>query len=301
MILVITSSFDKTIDYIEKKHNVKNFFRFNIDNFSNYQVSYDNDGFKIIDSQFKFLREKDCISIYYRKPTPEDLFLSGIAKQYHPHIYREVFTLIDGIVDSFEGTCLSKPSVTRRADNKINQARVAKKVGFTLPAFVITNYFSFIEQKLTHPIIKPLSSGVVETSNRKEFVQTNIVDRTKDTKNLKYSPSYFQEYQVKDFEVRVTIVKNLVFSVKIESEDKVDWRKNGNKIIYSNIGMPDEIKEKCLMFMLEFGMEYGCFDFIVYKGKWYFLEMNANGQWAWLDAELNINISGAILEYLTHE
>ncbi|HCR3025572.1 TPA: MvdC/MvdD family ATP grasp protein [Serratia marcescens] len=301
MILIITSSFDKTVDYIEKKHNVKNLFRFNINDFSSYQVSYDSDGFKIVDRNFKSLKEKDCTSIYYRKPTPEDLLSSGIAKEYHPHIYREVFTLIDGIVDSFEGICLSKPSIIRRADNKISQAKLAKKIGFTLPELVITNHFPFIEQKLTHPIIKPLSSGVVETSSRKEFVQTNLVDRKKETTNLKYSPSYFQEYQDKDFEVRVTIVKNSFFPVRIDSKDKIDWRKSDNQILYSNTDIPDEIKDKCLMFMLAFGIEYGCFDFIVHNETWYFLEMNANGQWAWLDAELNMNISGAILEYLNHE
>lgn len=30
MILVITSSFDKTIDYIVKKHSINNFYRFEI-------------------------------------------------------------------------------------------------------------------------------------------------------------------------------------------------------------------------------------------------------------------------------
>lgn len=40
MILVITSSFDKTIDYIIKKQCVDDFYVFNIDKFSEYQVSY---------------------------------------------------------------------------------------------------------------------------------------------------------------------------------------------------------------------------------------------------------------------
>ncbi len=37
MILVITSSFDKTIDYLIKKQSVDNFYVFNIDKFSEYQ------------------------------------------------------------------------------------------------------------------------------------------------------------------------------------------------------------------------------------------------------------------------
>ena len=48
MILVITSSFDKTIDYIVKKHSINNFYRLDVDNFSEYKFSYTKKGFSIV-------------------------------------------------------------------------------------------------------------------------------------------------------------------------------------------------------------------------------------------------------------
>jgi len=45
-------------------------------------------------------------------------------------------------------------------------------------------------------------------------------------------------------------------------------------------------------------MEFGCFDFIVNNDEWYFLEMNSNGQWAWLEFETGSPISQEIVEYL---
>ena len=46
-------------------------------------------------------------------------------------------------------------------------------------------------------------------------------------------------------------------------------------------------------------MKFGCFDFIIKDDLWFFLEMNANGQWAWLEFETGLNISGAIIDFLT--
>ncbi|ECY3259882.1 hypothetical protein AU577_25135, partial [Salmonella enterica subsp. enterica serovar Alachua] len=77
-----------------------------------------------------------------------------------------------------------------------------------------------------------------------------------------------------------------------------DWRKNNNEISYSTVEMPDSIKEKCLKYMSVMNIYFGCFDFIVFDGKWFFLEMNANGQWAWLENETHINVSNEIVRFL---
>ena len=132
----------------------------------------------------------------------------------------------------------------------------------------------------------------------KEFVQTNIVDANINLDALKYSPSYFQLYQKKDYEIRATFVSSEVFVVKIESLNEIDWRKSDNKITYSVCEMPDDIYNKCIKFMKLCKMDFGCFDFIVHNDSWYFLEMNVNGQWAWLEFETELDISGSIVRYL---
>lgn len=301
MILVITSSYDKTIDFIQEKHSFNGFFRLNLDQFSSYEVAYNQSGFSITNKSLETLNESSCLSIYYRKPTPEIIPESIINPSYIPHLYREVFSFIEGVAESFNGKCLSKPSLLRKADNKLYQMKIANIVGFSTINSVLTNNIDNVKEQLTKPIIKPLSSGLVETKLHKEFVQTNLVDFSKDTSALKFSPSYFQDYQEKDFEVRLTVINNKFYPVKIESRDKIDWRKSGNEINYCIINLPIDIKEKCVNFMSLMCLKFGCFDFIVKDNIWYFLEMNANGQWAWLDAKLNIGISNSILDYLQNE
>lgn len=86
--------------------------------------------------------------------------------------------------------------------------------------------------------------------------------------------------------------------MKIISTNKIDWRKNNNKIQYELIDIPDEIKSRCSNLMNKLNIDFGCFDFIVAQDKWYFLEVNANGQWVWLEIELELDISSQILRYL---
>lgn len=297
MILAISSSFDKTIDYISQKHGPDEFYRFNIDHLSDYEISYGKNGFSLKNNEGLTLSEENCSSIYYRKPTPETL-PDSIKKIYHPHIYREVFAFTDGITEAFSGTCLTKPSILRKADNKIFQLRTALSLGFKIPTPLITNCIDNVINELTTPILKPLSSGIIEHENKKEFVQTNFVDFSKSTKTLKYSPCYFQNFQDKDYEVRITIIDEHFYPVKIASRNKLDWRKNNNHIDYDIIDIPTHIKEKSLLLMKKLDLKFGCFDFIVSEGEWYYLEVNANGQWVWLEIELDLDISKKIMDYL---
>lgn len=47
------------------------------------------------------------------------------------------------------------------------------------------------------------------------------------------------------------------------------------------------------------GLRFGALDFLVTpSGEWYFLEVNPNGQWAWIEQETGLPISSAIADAL---
>ena len=299
-ILIVTSSYDNTCNYIMRKYSQLDFFRLDLDRFSEYHITFSSNGFKISDTS-SHIDSKSCLSIYFRKPSMEKL--DGIFDtHYHSYIHRETYSLIEGIVESFSGTVLTKPSTMRRANNKVFQASLATEAGFNLPEFVISNnetwlrYFS--GQK---GIIKPIAIGEISRNSSKEFVQTNLIDKSFDTQNFQYSPVYLQNFIDKDFEVRLTVVGQYFFPVKIHSENNIDWRKPNNKVVYETCSISPDIQDSCLKFMQHCNMQFGCFDFIIKDDVWYFLEMNANGQWAWLEFETGLNISGAIMDYLTKD
>ena len=299
-ILIITSSNDLTCDYLVGKYSGVSFFRLDFDRFSDYAIEVNENGFSIKLGEDSITTDT-CRSIYYRKPVAESL--CGVFEdKYHAFVHKEAYSLIEGLAESFEYRCLTRPSIMRRANNKVVQLMLAKKIGFKLPSSSITNAASNIERiGGVQKIVKPLAVGTVVGQGVKEFVQTNLLDEEVSTEHLKYTPAYFQEYVGKDYEVRSTFIGKAEFSVRIQSENKIDWRKANNKLTYEALQLPKSICDMCLRFMSDLNMSFGCFDFIVHGGEFYFLEMNANGQWAWLEIEVGVNISKSIVEYLNEQ
>lgn len=273
-ILVITSSYDLTVDYIIDKFNDNlNFFRLNTDKLDDYNIKVYNDGWKISNDFYK-ISENETLSIYYRKPVLPDI--SFYPKKYHRMMYKEILTLIEGIVNSFEGKCLTKPIILKRADNKIIQLKAAKKVGFNIPQSLITNSNVFADEfiKKSKAIVKPISVGKINYKDKTGrdkigIIQTNLVNKNIEFDGLELSPAYFQSYITKDYELRVTVVNKKFYSIKIETDDDIDWRKSDD-IKYSFVCLPNNIKRKCLEFMKIFNLNYGAFDFIVSDGKYIF-------------------------------
>lgn len=146
-------------------------------------------------------------------------------------------------------------------------------------------------------IIKPISIGKIYTENTCEIYQTNKFNSFNE--DISYTPIYIQNYVEKLFEVRITVINNKVFPVKIEAGDKLDWRKSYNTNKYSVIEVPDKILKDIFNMMKSFELKFGAFDYIVNKNnEWVFLEINPNGQWLWLEKVLKLQISNAIIDYL---
>jgi len=296
-ILIITSSFDKTVDYlIENFSNVK-FIRLNIDELDKYKISIINSPKYIvslknseytIDNLFEIIH-----SVYYRK-----LFLPSLENynnKYHTYMQKEIYSFIVGLVDSFQGKVLTAPSILRKVENKIFQLKVSTDLGFLLPNSLISNDNNQVNKfNTSKTIAKPLATGKLTTSTA---VHSNII--TDDVSDISLSPTYFQEYIEKDYELRITIIKDTFYCVKIIADNKIDWRDSEDNNLYELISTPEVVKQECLNFLKACNLDFGAFDYIVSDGKYYFLECNPNGQWLWLEMKLGLNISKSIVEYLS--
>ena len=82
-------------------------------------------------------------------------------------------------------------------------------------------------------------------------------------------------------------------------ETKIDWRKK--KIPFQPYLLPNEISEKCLALTQKLNLSFGAIDIIRNKnGEYIFLEINPNGQWAWLETEAGLKISDEIINFLVN-
>jgi len=293
-ILIITSSFDLTVSYIIKQYLKVSFFRFNVDQLNEYKVNITNQGWSISHHD-EHITNNDVHSIYYRKPTFPDL--SEYEESYHSMIHKDILTMINGIVDGFPGKVITKPYILRLTENKVFQLLKAAQYGFIVPSSYIGND-QFKANKYNQGIIKPLSTGKVHIDDVYEIYQTNIFQGINE--DISLTPIYVQEYIKKQYEVRLTIIDQYVYAVRIDTIDQVDWRNDYEHHHYTLIKCPEDIIRKCYNMMEDFHIVFGAFDFIVTpNNEWVFLEVNPNGQWLWLEESLHLDISQKIAEYLS--
>lgn len=297
-ILIITSSYDYTVDYIINKYkDIAEFFRFNVDMLDKYTFELTENKNWEITSKAWAINIQDVYSIYYRKPMLPDL--SMYQDKYLTMISKDIIAIVNGIVDSFDGKVLTKPFKLRKVENKVFQLKIANEIGFLMPSTLITNdnlsVTDFIKKK---SIIKPLTTGKVLEKGSCEIYQTNIIEKIED--DISLTPAYLQGYVEKEYEVRVTIVGEKVFPVRIDFHNRIDWRKDEEKNKYSIIQLPSFIEDKCKQLLKFMDIKFGAIDFIVDKeGNWIFLEINPNGQWLWLEESLKLDISEEIFLYLS--
>jgi len=299
-ILVVTSSIDYTVDYLIQNYsqNVR-FFRFNVDMFGKYKIDITSSNW-LIDTGVWSVCSDDVFSIYYRKPMLPDL--SEYEIEYRSLIQKDIISVVTGLVDSFEGIVLTKPAILRMCENKTYQLQTVKKSRFNIPESLITNNLEYANKFInkSNTIIKPITTGKIITNDCFEIYQTNKIELLED--DIDVTPVYLQNYIEKLYEVRLTVVNDVFYGVKIESSNKLDWRDEQAKNIYTILETPDHIKQKCLNLLDLLGLKFGAFDFIVTPDEeWIYLEVNPNGQWLWLEQALNLNISYEIIKYLGGE
>ncbi len=98
-VLVITSTYDLTVDYLilKNRENVK-YYRLNTNTIEHYKISILLNGFKISCDEWS-VSSNDITSIYYRKPMLPNL--SEYDQSYHPFMAKELISFIKGIANTF--------------------------------------------------------------------------------------------------------------------------------------------------------------------------------------------------------
>lgn len=194
------------------------------------------------------------------------------------------------------------------AENKFLQMEIAEKVGFKLPPSIVSNDKASLvafEKKHGEVALKLMHQDMYKKAN--EFVGLYVnkleVGALKKFKAKEENPIVLQKYIEKKFEIRYTVIGTHHFVCKIESQfsekAKIDWRRYDiPNTPHSAIDPPSEIRNKVNRFMRKLNIEYGALDFIVDPdGNWYFLEVNAMGQFLWIEELAGLKISREIARW----
>lgn len=239
-------------------------------------------------------------SLYYRRP-------SGFA---FPHLpdqdARFAITQarygLGGIIASLPG-CLYVNHPHRIGDAEFKPSGLAAAVtsGFHVPATLITSdpaaARTFI-RKHGPAIYKPLSTPLYRIAGVSCTVEVNEVTADEIDNRVSGTAHLFQHRIDKAADVRVTVIGDRVFAVRIDS-DLLDWRTDYDRLTYTPVQPPPQIAAALSRYLSLFGLLFGAFDFAIDRsGTWWFLECNPSGQWAWLEPETGLPMVAAMADLL---
>lgn len=203
---------------------------------------------------------------------------------------------------SSSSTWMNDLWAARRAENKVEQLRVARSVGFDVPPTLITNDRSRaieFEQAVGSAVVKTLASAYFSFSD-KSFVFTEHLDRAiaLPVDAWHTAPIVIQELIEEGLDARVVSLAGRCFAGRCRSRG-LDWRKTPfDPKLWEPWNAPEQIVNACESYRARLGLEFAAFDFMITSESIFFLEANQAGEWLFLDRALDLGIGLAIADRL---
>lgn len=238
----------------------------------------------MIDAVWMRRLSQPVIPNYITKPDRE------FAKRECIYTLRSVWTLLSKLCQNWVN-----PLSSDWINDKSVQLNIANKLGFQTPKTIVTNdpkaireFYKYNKGNVIYKSFAPMSWKSTTSIHRSETVKISR-EALFDNRMLSASPGIFQVYVQKSYEVRVTVIGNQCFAVKLDSQanhETIDWRLQleVNPFPTIVIKLPEKLEEQIRNFMHEVNLIFGCFDFIVnMENEWVFIEVNPMGQFLWLE------------------
>ncbi len=205
---------------------------------------------------------------------------------------------------------VNNPHAQQEALIKLHQLKIAQDAGLKIPHTLVSNDPKLIKQfaerfsnRIIYKLIDEASWQYFPEQEQPrgmptlEFRQTDFAH----LEQAKYSLQLFQEKIEKTCDLRVMVVGDDIFAVKIEPQEegaKLDWRVARNNKL-SKFKLPDDIESKCRKLMADLGLVYAAFDFaLTSDGQFVFFELNPQGQFLWLEEALELPVSQRFAQLL---
>lgn len=209
-----------------------------------------------------------------------------------------------------KGKWMNFPACNAAASRKLEQLTTATTLGFRIPDTLATQdpeaLRTFFKAHGGQIIVKPLATGYIErhAEEKDSLIYTNRVlgEHLENLQDLATCPTLFQRLIQKQCDVRITVVDGDIHTVALTAREKsgqqrCDIRRNNmSDVSYGKIDLPADVERSIRVLMENYDLRFGAIDMVVSTaGVWYFLEINPNGQWAWLDMTASTNIAASFV------
>lgn len=198
------------------------------------------------------------------------------------------------------------------ANSKYLQSEKARNRGLLIPntfqggSPTLASDFLKIN-KDTRVCIKALEAIHLKKDNASYAHYTSIFKPRpqEELQSIRSCPIVLQQFIEKEYEIRATVVGDKVFSASIDTSNasetaKIDWRHyDWANTPYFSIDLPENINNALIQINKDLNLVYGAYDLIkTANNNYFFLEVNPQGQWLWIEDLTGMPISGAIANWL---
>jgi hypothetical protein len=312
LILLVTNKRDITTDFIvlELQRRGEPFLRLNSEDLPSASVSFRPEAGASweIELDGKRIALREVGAAYYRRPGAPEAPANISDKATREYLSAEWSAVLRSIWNALEGRWLSSPFAILRAEDKPRQLELALALGFEIPNTMIGNDFSSVLKFVSDRGVvgKPLRHALIDREPAGEVLFTSRLGILElgDRSSVELAPVIYQQEVPKAYDVRVTVIGERVFATAIHSQDheesEVDWR-SGTRLdlVHEVISLPETLSQKCVELTRALDLRYGAIDLIAdTSDRYWFLETNPNGQWAWIERRTKLPLAAAIVDEL---
>ncbi|TCK20943.1 ATP-grasp ribosomal peptide maturase [Pseudonocardia endophytica] len=310
-VLVLTDPYDVTADYVVEELNRRDHpvFRCDTGDFPERLALHAELGARWtgrIQLNDRAVSIEDIGCAYYRRPSDFEL-PDHLGDEERRWARREARRGLGGLLSALPHW-LNHPSAIAAAEYKPVQLQVAVNAGLLVPPTIVTNDPDQARRFVTRvqaAIYKPMAGGLISEHGQHKLTFANRVGAEEIDDSVRGTAHLLQAWVPKSHEVRVTVVDKQFFAVRIDAESAaahLDWRSDYPNLRYRTIDVPEDVRASVVTVLDSLGLRFGALDFVVdHQDRWVFLEINPNGQWAWLQDATGVPIAAAIADALTAE
>jgi glutathione synthase/RimK-type ligase-like ATP-grasp enzyme len=318
LIAIISNAADVTADFLEGRirKRGKRVVRINTEDLARLQVNFSLETSRV-DASFLLHgthhRFRDLTAIYYRRPKLPDVAaeLDGGLRSWVQNELRRVWGGL--LLATAEAKWINHPNAITSANYKPEQLCRARNMGLLVPDTIITNVPSsamqFCQSHGWNVVVKPVGHGEIqadcEESDRLVYTSLLGESQRQELALVANCPTLFQAHIKKQLDIRATVVDGSCVSVALHSQEQpasaVDCRReNMRGMRYSLFDLPEDLAQRLIALTRSYRLHFAAIDLALDPtGRYWFLELNPAGQWAWLEEITKAPISDALIDSLS--
>lgn len=308
-VLVLASRYDLSCDYVSSAlSNLGHvYFRLNSEDLALYSLCLDP-----IERRLTCYSKEFCIEIvgdqlsgvYFRRGTfLREASQVGRAPEEQFH-QAQWAAFLRNLMIFDQALWVNHPTQTYKAEHKMIQLRAALDQGFDVPSTLCLNSEELLDGRIDGctVAIKGLDTVLVRTETTEAFGYTSLISRDEfEEAELKAAPFVAQQALTNKLDLRVTVVEDCLWCASVTEGGAGidgDWRLRKKKVAFKEFKLPDSIRAKCIELTRRLGLSFAAIDLVLSDNRYFFLEVNPTGEWAWLQEQVEFPIGSKLAALL---